>query len=351
MMKIGIVGLPNVGKSTLFEAITKKKVDISNYPFCTIDPNVGIATVYDARVDKLAELSNSKKKIFAAVEFVDIAGLVKGANEGEGLGNKFLSHVRETDAIVFILRAFENEKIINVQKEINPTADKELLEIELMLKDLETVNKRLVSLEKEKRSGSKEALKEHEILIKAKSFMENDKVLAEASFQKEEVKVLKSLQLLSLKPRLFVLNGKTAEISDETKSKFEKNKWSYIILDILKEFESSGLNEEERKLLNLEEPAIDSLIKKSYELLGLITFLTTGEDETRAWTIKKDSPAPEAGRAIHSDFADKFIRANIVSYEDFVVAGGWAGAREKGLLHTVGRDYIVQDGDVIEFKI
>jgi len=350
-MKIGIVGLPNVGKSTLFEAITRKKVDISNYPFCTIDPNVGIAPIYDARVDKLTELSNSKKKIYATVEFVDIAGLVKGANEGEGLGNKFLSHVRETDAIVFILRAFKNEKIVNVQKEINPIADKELLEIELVLKDLETVNKRLVSLEKEKRSGDKESLKEHEILSKAKKFMENDKILTEVDFQKEETKALNELQLLSLKPRLFVLNGKDKEISDEIKNTFEKNKWPFIVLDILKEFESSGLNEEERKLLDLEEPALDNLIKKSYELLGLITFLTTGEDETRAWTIKKDSSAPEAGRTIHSDFSDKFIRANIVSYNDFITAGDWAKAREKGLLRTEGRDYIVGDGDVIEFKI
>lgn len=350
-MKIGIVGLPNVGKSTLFQTITKKKVDISNYPFCTIDPNVGVVAMADKRVDALAELSSSAKKVYAAVEFVDIAGLVKGASEGEGLGNKFLSHIRETDAIIFLLRAFLNDKIINTQEEINPKADKEILETELMLKDLETISKRMASLDRDKKSGNKEAKKEWEILEKAKNATQNGQVLAEINLDKDERKILNSLQLLTLKPRIFVLNGEEKEITETTKNVFEKNNWLYIVIDVLMEFESAGLSDEERKDLGLGQPMLDKLIKKSYELLGLITFLTTGKDETRAWTIKKDSTAPQAGRAIHSDFEEKFIKADVIHWENLIKAGGWTTAREKGLLRTEGKNYIVQDGDVIEFKI
>ncbi|MDD5032729.1 MAG: redox-regulated ATPase YchF [Candidatus Pacebacteria bacterium] len=350
-MRIGIVGLPNVGKSTLFEAMTKKQVDRQNYPFCTIDPNVGVVAVPDERVDLLEKLSGSAKKIYTVIEFVDIAGLVKGAAEGEGLGNKFLSHIRETDAIVFVLRAFLNDKIINTQNEINPTADKEILETELMLKDLETLEKHMQTLEKQKRAGNKDAIKEWGVSEKAKDALQKSQPLAEIALDKEEKKILGSLQLLSLKPKIFILNGKENEVPENIKKTFENSGWTYLILDILTEFESAGFSKEERKELELPESTIDKLIKKSYELLGLMTFLTTGEDETRAWTIKTGSTAPQAGRAIHSDFEEKFIRAEVINWKDLLDSGGYGAAREKGLLRTEGKNYIVKDGDVIEFKI
>jgi len=350
-MKIGIVGLPNVGKSTLFEALTKKQVDRANYPFCTIDPNVGVVPVSDERVDHLTEISKSEKKIYAVVEFVDIAGLVKGASEGEGLGNKFLSHIRETDAIVFLLRAFANEKIINTQKEINPISEKEILETELILKDLETVEKHLQTLEKQKKSGDKNAQKEWNVMEKAKKNLSGNKPLAETSFDEDENIILNQLQFLTQKPRFCVLNGKELEIPQETRLAFENKNWPYLILDILTEFESAGFSEKEREELNIDKPKLHSLIKKARDLLGLITFFTTGKDETRAWTIKKGSTAPQAGRAIHSDFEEKFIRAEIINYNNFTDVGGWAAAREKGFLKTEGKNYIVKDGDIIEFKI
>ncbi|OGF83066.1 hypothetical protein A3B18_02650 [Candidatus Giovannonibacteria bacterium RIFCSPLOWO2_01_FULL_46_13] len=298
-LKIGIVGLPNVGKSTLFQALTKKEVDKSNYPFATIDPNVGVVEVPDERLFKLAELSKSKKIVPAVVEFVDIAGLVKGAAEGEGLGNKFLAHIREVDAILEVVRAFENENIIHVTGKPNPLSDIETIQIELELKDMET---------------------------------------------KEKAKDPTQLQLLSEKPILYAFN--TSE-----KGKVEIPQMpNSITIDIKKEFEVSELDEKDREELG-EKSALPDLIKKAYEFLGLITYFTAGEDESRAWTIPKDSTAPRAGRAIHGDFEQKFIRADIISYEKFIEAGSWARARELGTLRTEGREYIVQDGDVIEFKI
>jgi len=350
-LSIGIVGLPNVGKSTLFKTLTKKEVDIANYPFCTIDPNVGVVLVPDERVDKLAELSKSKKKIYATVDFVDIAGLVKGASEGEGLGNKFLANIRETDAILYVLRAFQNPDIINTQQEVNPLVDKGILDVELILKDLDTVNKRMDGLEGDVRAGKKEAVKEVEALKKAKDFLVKEQILADHKFTEDETNILKGFHLLTLKPRLYLLNGKDEEVDKNVLEVFNKNKWKYLIIDVATEFEAEGLSDEERKSLGLPlDSETDVLVKKSYELLNLITFLTTGEDETRAWTITKGDLAPKAGAAIHTDFENKFVKAEVVFWKDLLEAGGYPKARELGKLKTEGKEYVVKDGDVIEFK-
>ena len=345
-LSIGIVGLPNVGKSTLFKTLTKKEVDIANYPFCTIDPNVGVVLVPDERVDKLAELSKSRKKIYATVDFVDIAGLVKGASAGEGLGNKFLSHIREVDAILYVLRAFENLDIINTQEDINPMRDKEILDVELILKDLETINKRLFGLEGDIRAGKKEAIKETTVLKKAKEYLGREKILCDIEFTDEEKQNLRNSQLLTFKPRLYLLNGKPEEVSRDIGSRANS-----LVIDLASEYEAEGLSNDERRELGLSELSeTDVLIKKSYELLNLITFLTTGEDETRAWTIKNGDTAPVAGAAIHSDFQDKFVKAEVVFWKDLLDNGGYPKAREKGLIRTEGKEYVVRDGDVIEFK-
>lgn len=354
-LSIGIVGLPNVGKSTLFKTLTKKQVLIANYPFATIDPNVGVVLVPDERVDKLWELSKSAlpnrqagKKIYATVDFVDIAGLVKGASEGEGLGNKFLANIRETDAILYVLRAFKNPDIINTQNDINPLREKEILDVELILKDLETVNKRIEGLAGDVRAGEKEAIKEMDTLKKAQNFLQKQKILVDQEFTQNESEILKNFQLLTFRPRLYLLNGKPEEVQNSIDV---GRLYYYLILDIASEYESEGLNKEERVGLGFPElSGTDILIKKSYELLGLITFLTTGEDETRAWTIKKGDKAPKAGGAIHSDFEQKFVKAEVIFWEDLLRAGSYAKARETGLIRTEGKEYVVRDGDVIEFK-
>jgi hypothetical protein len=350
-LHVGIVGLPNVGKSTLFKTITKKQVDCANYPFCTIDPNIGVVPVADERVDKLAELTKSAKKIFTTVEFVDIAGLVKGASAGEGLGNKFLQNIRETDAILYILRAFKNEKIVNTESSVDPLHDKDILDTELALKDLETVLKRLEGVESEVRGRKPGAPEEMAALAKIKPLLEQGKILSEIDLNEDEKKIVSHLQLLTMKPRLYVLNGKESEIDASILETFKKNSWPYIIIDILGENEGEGLTPEEKKEFELPNGEnLDLLIKKSYELLNLITFFTTGPDETRAWTLKKGSTAPQAGGAIHTDFEKKFIRAEVVNWQDLLNAGGFAQAREKALIRTEGKEYIVQDGDVIEIK-
>jgi len=350
-LTIGIVGLPNVGKSTLFKTLTKKPVLIANYPFATIDPNVGVVLVPDERIDKLAELSKSKKRIFATVDFVDIAGLVKGASQGEGLGNKFLSHIREVDAVLYVLRAFKKEDIINTQNVVDPLKEKEILDVELILKDLETLNKRIEGLQGDVRQNKKEAVKENEALKKAQAFLKQEKVLIEQEFTEDEKVILQSFQLLTYKPRLYLLNGKDEEVAPEILDVFKKNNWQYLIIDVATEFEAEGLSKEERTQLGLPlDSETDILIKKSYELLSLITFITTGEDETRAWTIKKGDTAPKAGAAIHTDFLEKFVKAEVVFWQDLLDCGGYPKAREQGKLRTEGKEYIVKDGDVIEFK-
>ncbi|OGZ79393.1 MAG: redox-regulated ATPase YchF [Candidatus Staskawiczbacteria bacterium RIFOXYD2_FULL_37_9] len=344
-LSIGIVGLPNVGKSTLFKTLTKKQVLIANYPFATIDPNIGVVLVPDERVDKLAELSHSAKKIYATVDFVDIAGLVKGASTGEGLGNKFLANIREVDAVLYVLRAFKNADIINTQTEINPLKEKEILDVELILKDLETVNKRIDAIQGDVRQNKKESIKENTALQKAKEYLSQEKVLCDMPFSEEEKEILNSFQLLTFKPRLYLLNGVPEEIIDVGRLQ------NSLVLDIAQEYESAEFTAEERAGLGLPaESGLDILIKKAYELLGLITFLTTGEDETRAWTIKKGDTAPIAGAVIHTDFLNKFVKAEVVFWKDLLEAGSYAKAREQGKLRTEGKEYVVQDGDVIEFK-
>ncbi|NQV00752.1 MAG: redox-regulated ATPase YchF [Parcubacteria group bacterium] len=351
-LSIGIVGLPNVGKSTLFQAITKKQVDRSNYPFCTIDPNIGVVAVPDERVDKLVELTNSAKKIYTTIEFVDIAGLIKGASQGEGLGNKFLANIREVNMIVYILRCFKNEKIVNTESEINPLENKEILEAEMALKDLATVEKRIKDLSKESKAGDKKVIKELEVLKKAQDFLQKGQILANQNWEESEEQILNNYQLLTLKPRLYLLNGQENEVPADVVEKFKENNWPFLILDVLAEFDAAGLSSEERKEFDLpEELKIDALIKESYKLLDLITFLTTGADETRAWTLEKGKTAPQAGGVIHSDFEDNFIKAEIINWQELIEANGFAKSREKGLIRTEGRDYVVQDGDVIEIKI
>ncbi|MBU1292280.1 redox-regulated ATPase YchF [Patescibacteria group bacterium] len=340
-LSIGIVGLPNVGKSTLFQTLTKKQIDRANYPFCTIDPNVGVVTVPDERVDQLAELTKSAKKIYTTIEFIDIAGLVKGANKGEGLGNKFLANIRETDAILYILRIFKNDNIINTQDQIDPIGAKEILDTEMALKDLATLEKVLKSKD----------LKEIKAVEKAKNLLQTENLLV-GNISEQEKEILKQYQLLTLKPRLYLLNGNEKELISEVKEKFEKNNWPYLLIDTLNEFEMSELAEEEKKDLGIssKDSGLDSLIKKAYQLLDLITFLTTGSDETRAWTIKRGGLAPQAGGVIHTDFEKNFIKADVINWQDLIKVGGTAQAREKGLIRIEGKEYVVQDGDVIEIK-
>ena len=344
--------MPNVGKSTLFQTITKKQVDCANYPFCTIEPNVGVVAVPDERVDKLAALFNSAKKICATVEFIDIAGLVRGASQGEGLGNKFLAHIRQTDAIIYVLRAFTSKEIINTQPSVDALAEKEILDAELILKDLETVGKRSTDLEKEAKAGKKEAIKELAVLAKVRGFLEKSEILVEKAWEEEEKTFLSSYQLLTLKPRLYLLNGEDGEVPAPIRETFVKNNWPFLIVDFLTEMEAADLTVEERQTLNL--PLVsefDLIIKKSYELLGLITFFTVLSNETRAWSVKKGTKVAPAGGTIHTDFEKKFIKAEVINWKDLVEAGGFGPAREKGLIRTEGKDYVVKGGDVIEIKI
>lgn len=354
-MKIGIVGLPNVGKSTLFKALTKTQVDINNYPFCTIEPNVGIVKVPDKRLLQLAKMSASKKIVPAIIEFVDIAGLVKGASTGEGLGNKFLANIRECDAIAQVVRVFDNEKIIHIHNKIDPLNDIEIINTELILADLETVKKVRTRLEKDVRGNKKDAEEQLKIVIEIQKILEEGHLANEilethhgASLEEDENAkiIIRELSLLTMKPFLYVYN-----ISD-TEKKLEdslENK-SHAKLDIKIEEELIEMSVQEAEELGIKSN-LDSLILKAYEILGLITFLTTGEDESRAWTIRKNSTAPQAGTAIHNDFKDKFIRAEVIQWNTLLEIGSWSKAREVGKLRTEGRDYIVQDGDVIEFKI
>lgn len=327
-LSIGIVGLPNVGKSTLFKKLTSQDILVANYPFATIDPNVGIVPVPDARLDKLSEMSKSAKKVPAIVEFYDIAGLVKGANQGEGLGNKFLSHIRDTQAVAVVLRIFQSDEIIHVENSVNAARDMEIILTELALKDLDTADKRLAKLEGEACTGDKSAIHNFEVLKKIKAKLEAGEGIEE--FAKEDI--AKELNLLSAKKKIFLLNGTPEDVPAGLLEKLETRGAGSIVVDL------SG------------EPDLGDLIRKSYEILHLESFFTTGEDETRAWTIPVGAKAPEAAGAIHTDFEHKFIRAEVVAYDKFVEAGGWSQAKQKGWLRLEGKDYIVKDGDIMVIR-
>ncbi len=332
-LSIGIVGLPNVGKSTLFKLITKQEVHIANYPFATIDPNVGVVAVPDERVDKLADLTHSKKKIPAVVEFFDIAGLVKGANKGEGLGNQFLANIRSVQAIVHIVRCFKQGDIVHVDGEVDPVRDIETIETELIFKDLDTLERAMGKAEGEARSGNKEAIANLETLKRAKEVLESEALLAlEGHADILDNPKVNELQLLTAKPQLFLLNGSPDEVPDAVKEKIKGMGFEYVVANLA------------------DETAVPDLIRAAYAILNLISFFTTGEDETRAWTIEKGTKAPQAAGVIHTDFEHKFIRAEVVNWQKLIEASSWSSAKQKGWLRLEGKDYVVQDGDVIEVR-
>src|SRR3990167_7732886 len=352
MLSIGIVGLPNVGKSTLFKALTKKEVEIANYPFATIDPNVGVVQVPDVRLQKLAQVSKSAEIIPTAIEFVDIAGLVKGANKGEGLGNQFLHNIREADAILYLVRAFEGTDIQHITGSVDPTRDIEIVRDELALKDLETIEKRIEKVEGEARSGNKELKKDLEILQKFVGILDSGKHIIDTTTgvgatpvvweDSREKELLKELQLLTSKPAIYLFNIKTipdANIAVSDPAMLAKG----VFMDVREELDSADLSEDERKQISLGESKLNELIKVAYKTLNLVTFFTSGEKETRAWTVKKGDKVPQAAGVIHTDFEKGFIRAEAVNWEKLVDVGGWTRAREIGLLRTEGKNYEVQD--------
>ena len=363
-MKLGIVGLPNVGKSTLFNSLTKAGAESANYPFCTIDPNVGVVTVPDERLNVLGEMYHTKKIIPAAIEFVDIAGLVKGASKGEGLGNQFLANIREVDAIVHVVRCFENSNIVHVDGSINPLRDIETINLELIFSDLEILERRISKVSKVARND-KSAAKELALLNKIKAHLEDGKLAKtfEEADDEEEQAWLESYNLLTYKPVIYAANVSEDDLADDAANnegvqavrEYAKGEQSEVFVVCAEiEAEISELDDDEKKMfledLGLKESGLEKLIKASYKLLGLISYLTAGEPEVRAWTIKKGTKAPQAAGKIHTDFERGFIRAEVVSYDDLMACGTHAAAKEKGLVRLEGKDYVVQDGDIMLFR-
>jgi|TARA_B100001971_G_C18251354_1_gene578491 hypothetical protein len=350
---IGIVGLPNVGKSTLFRALTKKAVPAENFPFCTIDPNVGVVSVPDERLEKLTKISKSEKTIPTVIEFVDIAGLVKGAHKGEGLGNQFLSHIREVDAIAHVVRDFENNDIQHVENRIDPEDDKQIIMIELIMADLASIEKKFKDVEGQARSGDKDAKLALSALEKIKDKLNNEHPARDAYLTEDEQLATRDLQLITQKPMIDIINVGEDKMNDKHASQRLVGLWPKIIISAKIESELSELSDGDAKALlkelGLEQSGLDKLITASYRLLNLITFLTSGPQETRAWTIENGTLAPQAAGKIHGDFEKGFIRAEVISYEDFVKYNGELGAKEKGVMRLEGKNYIVQDGDVCHF--
>lgn len=363
-MKLGIVGLPNVGKSTLFNSLTKAGAESANYPFCTIDPNVGIVSVPDERIDRLGELYHSKKVTPAVIEFVDIAGLVKGASKGEGLGNQFLANIREVDAIVHVVRCFEDENIVHVDGSIDPARDIETINLELIFSDLEILERRISKIAKQAKMD-KTLAKELKLIEAVKSHLEEGRLAKtfELSEDEDDAAWFKSYNLLTAKPVIYAANVQEDDLSDDGASNehvsnvrrmaADEDSEVFVVCAQIEQ-EIAELDDDERSMfleeLGLKESGLDKLIKASYKLLGLISFLTSGEDETRAWTIKKGTKAPQAAGKIHTDFERGFIRAEVTAYDDLIAGGSIAAVREKGLVRLEGKDYVVKDGDVIVFR-
>lgn len=358
----GIVGLPNVGKSTLFNAITQAGAESANYPFCTIDPNVGIVEVPDHRLYKLTELVQPKKVVPTAFEFTDIAGIVKGASKGEGLGNKFLSHIRQVDAICQVVRCFEDENITHVAGKVDPIDDIEVINLELILADLESVDKRIDRVGKLAKQKDKDAVFEHEILVAVKEALEAEKPARSVEFTEDQLKFVKGMHLLTIKPMLYVANVSEDEIADPSENEYVKQVREYaanegaevIVICARIEEEISELDADEKAMflseLGIEESGLDQLIRASYHLLGLATYFTAGVQEVRAWTFRKGMKAPQCAGVIHTDFERGFIRAEVVAYEDLLAAGSHSAAKEAGKVRLEGKEYLVQDGDVIHFR-